>query len=129
VKNPIFFIYMGGSYCIKEATSVLKPEWFLFIPSHYGFAIYDSYINKVENNKLFEKDLRNHLIENYQSRSFQILKDKKWSDKYAAIFNIWNYWIFRNGDFNVRKESDSKRKYFLAVPLEMKSKVWRNGLE
>jgi hypothetical protein len=62
---------------VKEATSVLKPEWLLFIPSHYGFALYDSYINTVENNKLFEKELRGYLQENYQATGFKILKGQK----------------------------------------------------
>ena len=62
---------------IDKATSVLKSEWLLFLPSHYGFAVYDAYINTVENNKLFEKDLRNHLQLNYQSKHFKLLKGKK----------------------------------------------------
>ncbi|WP_251554856.1 hypothetical protein [Neobacillus muris] len=74
VQEAIFLLILGK---VKEATSVLKPEWLLFIPSHYGFAVYDSYINTVENNKLFEKELRNHLTENYQSEGFQILKGQK----------------------------------------------------
>lgn len=74
VQEAIVLLILGK---VKEATSVLNPEWLLFIPSHYGFAVYDSYINSVENNKLFEKDLRNHLTENYQSKSFQILKGQK----------------------------------------------------
>jgi TM2 domain-containing membrane protein YozV len=62
---------------VKEATSVLNPEWLLFLPSHYGFSLYDSYMNTVENNKLFEKELRGHLQENYQSPGFKILKGQK----------------------------------------------------
>jgi TM2 domain-containing membrane protein YozV len=62
---------------VKEATSVLNPEWLLFLPSHYGFSLYDSYMNTVENNKLFEKELRGHLKENYQSPGFKILKGQK----------------------------------------------------
>lgn len=42
-----------------------------------GFAAYDLYIHTIENNKLFEKELRNHLTENYQSEGFQILKGQK----------------------------------------------------
>lgn len=74
VQEAIVLLILGD---IKEATSVLRPEWLLFIPSHYGFAIYDSYINTVENNKLFEKDLRKHLTLNYQSERFKILKGQK----------------------------------------------------
>ncbi|WP_018662639.1 hypothetical protein [Heyndrickxia acidiproducens] len=74
VQEAILLLILGK---VKEATAVLNPEWLLFIPSHYGFAIYDSYANTVENNKLFEKELRNHLTEHYQAENFQILKGQK----------------------------------------------------
>jgi TM2 domain-containing membrane protein YozV len=72
--EAVSLLFLGK---VKEATSVLNPEWLLFIPSHYGFALYDSYVNTVENNKLFEKDLRCYLLENYQSTGFKILKGQK----------------------------------------------------
>ncbi|WP_346200370.1 hypothetical protein NSQ96_01070 [Caldifermentibacillus hisashii] len=62
---------------VQEATSVLKPEWLLFLPSHYGFALYDSYVNTVENNKLFDKELKDYLKENYQNNNFHIKRIKK----------------------------------------------------
>lgn len=74
IQEAILLLVLGK---VKEATSVLKPEWLLFIPSHYGFAIYDAYINTVENNKLFEKELRGYLTEHYQSEGFQIKKGRK----------------------------------------------------
>jgi TM2 domain-containing membrane protein YozV len=73
-QEAVSLLFLGK---VKEATSVLKPEWLLFIPSHYGFALFDSYINTVENNKLFEKELRGYLKENYQSTDFKILKRQK----------------------------------------------------
>ncbi|WP_338473314.1 hypothetical protein R4Z10_21440 (plasmid) [Niallia sp. XMNu-256] len=72
--EAVSLLFLGK---VKEATSVLKPEWLLFIPSHYGFAIYDSYINTVENNKLFENELRKHLKDHYQSNGFKIIKGQK----------------------------------------------------
>lgn len=74
IQEAVSLLFLGK---VQEATSVLKPEWLLFIPSHYGFSVYDSYINTVENNKLFEKELRNHLKENYQATGFKILKGQK----------------------------------------------------
>ncbi|MEH7225515.1 hypothetical protein V7112_17035 [Bacillus sp. JJ1566] len=62
---------------IDEATAVLDPEWFIFLPSVLGFASYASYINAVENNKLYEREQRQYLRENYQSSQFQILKGHK----------------------------------------------------
>ncbi|MFD1040459.1 hypothetical protein ACFQ3N_18955 [Virgibacillus byunsanensis] len=62
---------------IHQANSVLKPQWLLFLPSIYGFAIYDSYMNTVENNKLFDKEQRQFLKENYQDPDFSLLKGQK----------------------------------------------------
>lgn len=72
--EAISFLFLGE---IQQATSVLKQEWLLFLPSLYGFSIFDSYINTVENNKLFEKVQRNYLKENYQAPNFHVLKGHK----------------------------------------------------
>jgi hypothetical protein len=61
---------------IQQATSVLNGEWFLFLPSIYGFATYDSYVNTVENNKLYEDEQLNYLKRDYQKSNFSILKGK-----------------------------------------------------
>ncbi|MBM7660370.1 TM2 domain-containing membrane protein YozV [Bacillus mesophilus] len=72
--EAISLLFLGK---VQEATSVLKPEWLLFFPSLYGFSVFDSYINTVENNKLYEKEQRKYLKENYQSISFRIVKGQK----------------------------------------------------
>ncbi len=54
----------------SQATAVLDPQWFLFIPSLYGFAVYDSYVNTVEYNKLFEQEQARFLRDNYQNPKF-----------------------------------------------------------
>ncbi|MFD2214645.1 hypothetical protein [Metabacillus endolithicus] len=81
----VFFYYSHGLEAIsllflgeiEKATIVVNPEWLLFFPSLYGFSIYDSYINTVENNKLYDKEQRGFLMENYRSASFQVLKGQK----------------------------------------------------
>ncbi|MGM0791349.1 MAG: hypothetical protein ACQEUD_14760 [Bacillota bacterium] len=85
IWTVIFFYYSHGlealSYLlmgdIKKSTSVISPEWLLFFPSLYGFSLYDSYINTVENNKLYDKEQRTYFREKYQSSSFRILKGQK----------------------------------------------------
>ncbi|MCU9613248.1 hypothetical protein OEV98_06740 [Caldibacillus lycopersici] len=74
VLEAISMLFVGK---VQEATSVLKPEWLLFFPSIYGFAIFDSYINTVENNKLFDKEQRKFLKRKYQSPTFQVKKGEK----------------------------------------------------
>ncbi|MFS0658236.1 hypothetical protein AB1L07_05280 [Niallia alba] len=72
--EAISLLFLGE---IKQATEVINAEWLLFFPSIYGFAIFDSYINTVENNKLYDKEQRFYFKENYQSSSFQVLKGLK----------------------------------------------------
>lgn len=54
----------------EQATAVLDPQWLLFIPSLYGFAIYDSYVNTIEYNRLFDMEQSRFIRDNYQSRAF-----------------------------------------------------------
>lgn len=62
---------------ISQSTVVLNGEFLLMLPSIYGFAIYDAYVNTVENNILFEKEQRSFLKEHYQDSNFKILKGQK----------------------------------------------------
>lgn len=62
---------------VRQATSVLRGEFLLMIPSMYGFAIYDAYVSAVEDNKLFEREQRRFLKENYQDPNFQPQKGQK----------------------------------------------------
>lgn len=74
VLESVSLLFLGE---VQKATSVLKPKWLLMLPSLYGFAAYDAYMNTVENNKLYEKEQRKYLQENYQAADFQILKGRK----------------------------------------------------
>lgn len=63
---------------IAQATAVLDRQWLMYMPSMWGFAVYDSYANTVENNKLFNSEQKGFLIKHYQSPKFTIKKGK-WS--------------------------------------------------
>jgi TM2 domain-containing membrane protein YozV len=81
----VFFYYSHGLEAvsllflgeIEKATNAINAEWILFFPSLYGFSVFDSYINTVENNKLYDKEQRKYFKENYQSASFRVLKGQK----------------------------------------------------
>ncbi|WP_270181327.1 hypothetical protein [Alkalihalobacillus sp. CinArs1] len=74
--EAISLLFLGET---SKATSVIKPDWLLMLPSLYGFAIFDAYINTVENNKLYKKEQRRYLLKTYQSPSFIIKKGTKMS--------------------------------------------------
>jgi TM2 domain-containing membrane protein YozV len=68
------FLLLDGH--VDRATAKLVPQWLLFIPSVYGFATYDGYVNTVENNKLFQSEQANWLKGRYQHSDFQMPKSK-----------------------------------------------------
>jgi hypothetical protein len=53
-----------------HVSAVLNKQWALFIPSMYGFALYDAYVTTIEINKLFARDQKNYLMQEYQNKQF-----------------------------------------------------------
>ncbi|MFH5184083.1 hypothetical protein ACHHV8_16370 [Paenibacillus sp. TAB 01] len=66
-------LFLGN---IQQATFVLDKQWLLYMPSMWGFAVYDSYMNTVENNKLYNWEQRAFLIKQFQHPNFSIKKGK-----------------------------------------------------
>lgn len=72
--ESIQYLFFGQ---IQRATQVLDKEWLLFLPSVYGFALYDSYVNTVENNKLYDSEQADYLRNNYQLATFTMSRTDK----------------------------------------------------
>ncbi len=72
--EAVSLLFLGKT---QQATSVLNNEWLLFLPSIYGFSTYDSYVNTVENNKMFDSEQQTFLRLNYQSPNFKIIRGTK----------------------------------------------------
>ncbi|CAM3862276.1 hypothetical protein [Marinicrinis lubricantis] len=70
----IHYLILGD---IESSSAVLDPQWTLYFPSLYFFTIYDAYTNAVENNKLFNDDIKNFLIRNYQPAGRRIRLEGK----------------------------------------------------
>ena len=69
----IIFVAAG---LFTQATAITDPQWFLFLPSIFGFAIYDSYVHTVEYNRLFEIEQAKFLKDNYQGPNFQLKRQE-----------------------------------------------------
>lgn len=63
------WLFLGS---FEKASAVLNPEWFLFMPSVYGFAIYDAYVQTVAGNTLFENEQKHFLKNTYQPSDFKL---------------------------------------------------------
>lgn len=68
------FLFQGIQYSalglFEQAKGIVEPQWIMFLPSIYGFACYDAYVNTVEFNRLFEKEQASFLRKQYQSPNF-----------------------------------------------------------
>jgi hypothetical protein len=54
---------------IQTATSILNMQWFLFIPSLLGFAIYNAYVCTIELNKMLKIEQSRYLFKNYNNQN------------------------------------------------------------
>ena len=63
VMLAIHYLIVGD---IRSSSAVLSPQWLLYLPSFYFFTIYDAYTNCVENNKLFDEEMKKYLLHHYQ---------------------------------------------------------------
>lgn len=52
------------------AVSILNPEWLLFLPSIYAFALFNSFSAVIEQNKLYDTQQANFLKSQFQSPKF-----------------------------------------------------------
>lgn len=81
VYSAIILIAAGS---ITQATAITNPQWFLFLPSTFGFAIYDSYVHAVEYNRLFEIEQAMFLKDNYQGPGFRLEKGEVVQDLHGS---------------------------------------------
>jgi hypothetical protein len=92
-SNVIPSIYYSAIFDFNQATSALNPEWFLFIPSIYGFSMHLAYTETVENNKIFEKEQANFIGRNFQQdKNFPLYrKDEPKIMRIIATFDSSSY--------------------------------------
>ncbi|MFD0694482.1 hypothetical protein ACFQZT_10295 [Paenibacillus sp. GCM10027628] len=60
-----------------RTASVVEMRWLLFLPSFYGFAVYDAYVSTVEYNKLFDHEQIRWLESGYQPSRFPFPKSPR----------------------------------------------------
>lgn len=65
-----FHLTLLGDF--SQAVEVLDAQWALFMPSLYGFSLYDSYTTAVEYNKLFKREQGEYLKKQYQQLKLEI---------------------------------------------------------
>ncbi|MCD1260595.1 hypothetical protein B5M42_017470 [Paenibacillus athensensis] len=102
------FTWMGE---FDKAAHIVNPEWLLFLPSLYGFAVYDAYTNTVENNKLFDKEQKRFLITNYQERK----------DEGMRIISSFDHSNYLELALSALEACGIEKNQILAVPLNKRA--------
>ncbi len=73
VKSSFFqCVHLTAMGNFTQAIAVTDPQWLLFLPSIYVYAIHDSYINTIHYNQLHGQEQKQFLIDNYQNANFQM---------------------------------------------------------
>ncbi|MGG1397118.1 hypothetical protein ABE288_04720 [Bacillus salipaludis] len=67
LNQGIFYSAIGD---FEQAKSYMNVEWLLFVPSVYGFSMYNAYVMAVENNKIYKIEQSLFLKHKYQRQSF-----------------------------------------------------------
>lgn len=62
VNESVIYILTGR---IKESVPFLRPHWLLFMPSVIGGSIYHAYTNAKEQNRLFNLEQRQYLLQRF----------------------------------------------------------------
>jgi hypothetical protein len=71
---PVLHYTLLGDF--SQAKAAADMQWLLNIPSLYLFAMYDSYVNTVENNKLYDWEQARFLKRSYEPQNF-VMPSKK----------------------------------------------------
>jgi hypothetical protein len=65
----IHYLLLGD---FQKSTEVLNKQWAFYLPSLYFYGIYESYVNAVENNKLYKAEQKMFFQKNYQKKDFRV---------------------------------------------------------
>lgn len=116
----VYYLFLGQ---ISQANQVICLEWLLFLPSVYFFAIYDSYVNTVENNKLFNDEQKDFIKRCYQSPNFQLpLSLKKETGEKMYVMSTFEHSINVELALSELEMKNISKENILAVPLNNRTK-------
>ena len=59
------------------AISTLNPQWFLYMPSLYMFAVYEAFFAAIELNKIFKLEQTMYFLKEYQNKKFKLPEKKR----------------------------------------------------
>jgi hypothetical protein len=103
-----------------EAAKIVDFEYLLFLPSIYGFALYDAYVNTVETNKLFDLEQKKYLIKNFQTALFEFPLNQaiKKEGESMHIISSFDHSIYLELAITSLIEAGIPKENIFSVPLD-----------
>ena len=110
----IHFTFLGD---FSQATAILDPQWLLFLPSIYLYAVHESYSSVVELNKIFDVEQREFLQKRYQNFTLELpfLKTKESAE--ALITATFDHSSFVELAVTELEDKGIEKEKILAIPL------------
>jgi hypothetical protein len=105
----------------EQAKNAVDMHWALNIPSVYFFAMYDAYVNTVENNKLYEWELGKYLRKHYQSKDFDMPIKKETEGDSMYVFSTFEQTKYLELAITGLQMKGIKKENILAVPMDRKA--------
>lgn len=106
---------------IAESKAVLDPQWFLNVPSLYAFAMYDSYVNAVESNKLFEWEQAKFLKREYQDKRFPMPFGKMAGGGSMYVVSAFEHSVNLEAAVTALEMKGIARQNILAAPMDKRA--------
>jgi hypothetical protein len=113
---PAVHFTMLGQF--DHARAIADHQWLLNIPSIYFFAMYDSYVNAVESNKLFDWEQAKFLKKEYQCKFFPMpFNEKQKQGGKMYIVSTFDHSIRLETAITAIEMKGIPKEDILAVPL------------
>lgn len=106
----------------SQAIGIADPQWLLFMPSIYGYAVYEAYSSTVEMNKIFDTELREYVEKNYQEFALKLPVLSKEAGDEMLIVATFDYSQFVELAITELEEKGIDKEKILAVPMIQKDR-------
>ncbi|EGO63942.1 hypothetical protein [Acetonema longum] len=115
-SNLLQAVHFTAFGLFEQTGAVVDPQWLLSLPSVYGFAVYDSYVNTNEYNRLFEKEQAVLFKQQYQSPDFK-MPTQLASEVYITA--SFSYSIALEVVISELEQRGISREHICAIPMNV----------
>jgi hypothetical protein len=105
-----------------KAKEVVDFNFLLYLPSIYGFALYDAYVNTVETNKFFDYEQKKYLTKDFQRSVFEFPHNtfNKEEGESMHVISSFDHSIYLELAITALIEEGIPKEDIFAVPLDKK---------